>query len=158
MVCSQCGHQVPDNTRFCPTCGNTLMTGAVPPSPPGYYQQPQPQMGVPMPPPMQQPVSDSRYDGSVLDTFLAFLVAGLISTITCGIAFPWALCYLYQFIISHIVIHGKRLQFDGTGAQLFGNWIKWFLLSLFTCGIYIFWVYPKLFDWIAKHTHFVENY
>lgn len=167
MICNQCGRPVPDNIKFCPTCGNTLAAGQVPPPPPqpAYYQQPQSQQQPymqqpPMQQPMmqQQPVSDSRFDGGVAETFVAFLISSLITSVTCGIAFPWALCYLYQFIISHIVIHGRRLRFDGTGGSLFGNWIKWFVLTAITCGIYGFWVYPKMFDWIAKHTHFVDNY
>ncbi|EKA04629.1 hypothetical protein GMD1S_06982 [Streptococcus sp. GMD1S] len=32
----------------------------------------------------------------------------------------------------------QRLYFDGTGAQLFGNWIKGFLLTIITFGIYGF--------------------
>ncbi|MDE5860820.1 MAG: DUF898 domain-containing protein, partial [Ruminococcus sp.] len=76
------------------------------------------------------------------------------ATITFGIATPWALCIMWNFIVSHVIVDGKRLYFDGNGAQLFGNWIKWFILTIITFGIYGFWVAPKLFDWVAKHTHF----
>lgn len=100
--------------------------------------------------------SQSAYDGGVLETFVASLVASLIITFTCGIATPWAICYMIGFILNHVVIDGKRLVFDGTGAQLFGNWIKWFVLIIITCGIYSFWVAPKLYNWVAKHTHFVR--
>lgn len=96
----------------------------------------------------------SKYDGGVLETAVNSIIASLIISFTCGIATPWAICFMYKFIISHIIIDGKRLSFDGTGAQLFGNWIKWFLLMLVTCGIYGFWVAPRLYDWVAKHTHF----
>lgn len=98
----------------------------------------------------------SRYDGTVLDTFINSLVASLMISFTCGIAAPWAICYMYKFILSHMVIDGKRLSFDGTGGQLFGNWIKWILLTYITCGIYGFWVAPRIYDWMAKHTHFHE--
>lgn len=98
--------------------------------------------------------SPSRFDGGVLETFINTLIASLIIGITCGIATPWAICYMYNFIISHVVIDGRRLTFDGTGGQLFGNWIKWFLLTIVTCGIYSFWVAPRLYNWVAKHTHF----
>lgn len=96
----------------------------------------------------------SRFDGGVLETFVNSLVASIIIGITCGIATPWAICFIYKFIISHVIIDGRRLTFDGNGAQLFGNWIKWFLLMIVTCGIYSFWVAPRLYDWVAKHTHF----
>ena len=103
----------------------------------------------------QQPInSGSRFDGSVLDTLLVTLGTGFLTSITFGIALPWALCIMWNFIVSHVIIDGKRLYFDGNGAQLFGNWIKWLILTVITFGIYAFWVAPKLYNWVAKHTHF----
>ena len=96
---------------------------------------------------------ESKWDGGVLDTIVNIIVASLIISFTCGIATPWAICYMMKFVISHTVIDGKRLTFDGNGGQLFGNWIKWFILTLITCGIYSFWVIPKMYSWIAKHIH-----
>lgn len=103
---------------------------------------------------VQQAVSS--FDGTVLECFCACLVSGIIITFTFGIATPWAICYMYKFILSHVIIDGRRLTFDGTGAQLFGNWIKWFLLTIITIGIYSFWVMPKMLNWIAKHTHVMQ--
>ena len=98
-------------------------------------------------------VKESKWDGGVLDTVVNSIVASLIISFTCGIATPWAICYMMKFVIEHTVIDGKRLSFDGNGGQLFGNWIKWFLLTCITCGIYSFWVTPRLYQWIAKHIH-----
>ena len=97
---------------------------------------------------------ESKYDGTVLETFLYTLGAGLIMSFTCYIATPWAICFLWNFIISHVTIDGKRLSFDGNGGQLFGNWIKWLGLTIITFGIYGFWVMPRMYHWVAKHTHF----
>ena len=47
------------------------------------------------------------------------------------------------------------MKFDGTGAQLFGSYIKWFLLSIVTFGIYTLWLPIKMQQWITKHTHMV---
>ena len=102
------------------------------------------------------PTKTSTWDGSVFDTFVNSIVTSLIISFTCGIATPWAICYMMKFIVSHAVIDGKRMHFDGTGAQLFGNWIKWFLLTIITCGIYSFWVAPRLYRWVASHIH-AEN-
>ena len=99
--------------------------------------------------------STSSWDGGVLETLVASIVSSLIVAITCGIATPWAICYMVGFVISHVTIDGRRLTFDGTGAQLFGNWIKWFILCVITCGIYSLWVIPKVYNWVAKHTHFI---
>lgn len=99
------------------------------------------------------PVAASTWDGGVFDTVINSIVASLIISFTCGIATPWAICYMMKFIIGHAVIDGKRLSFDGNGAQLFGNWIKWLVLTVITCGIYSFWVAPRLYKWVASHIH-----
>ena len=101
-------------------------------------------------------LAQSTWDGGVLETIINSIVASLIISITCGIATPWAICYMMKFIIEHAVINGKRLSFDGNGAQLFGNWIKWFLLTIVTCGIYSFWVVPQVYKWVASHIHFKD--
>lgn len=97
--------------------------------------------------------SGSTWDGGVFETIVNSFVAALICAITCGIGTPWAICYMMKFVIGHTVIDGRRLRFDGTGGQLFGNWIKWFLLIIITCGIYSFWVIPRLYKWTASHIH-----
>ncbi len=102
------------------------------------------------------PFSNSTWDGSVVDTIINSIVASLIMSCTCSIATPWAICYMMKFIISHTVIDGRRLKFDGDGGALFGQWIKWLLLTVITCGIYSFWVTPRLYKWVASHIHF-EN-
>lgn len=102
------------------------------------------------------PLAQSTWDGGVLETIINSIVASLIISVTCGIATPWAICYMMKFVIEHAVINGKRLSFDGNGAQLFGNWIKWFLLTIVTCGIYSFWVVPQVYKWVASHIHFKD--
>lgn len=97
--------------------------------------------------------SGSTWDGSVFDTVVNSIAASLICVLTCGIGAPWAICYIMKFVIGHAVIDGKRMRFDGTGGQLFGNWLKWLLLTFITCGIYSFWVTPRLYKWVASHIH-----
>lgn len=125
--------------NFCPKCG-----APVDPSAPAC-----PVCGASV-------AKSSTWDGGVFETVVNSIIASLIISFTCGIATPWAICYLYKFVIDHVIIDGKRLTFDGTGGQLFGNWIKWFLLTIITCGIYSFWVTPRLYRWIASHTHTSE--
>lgn len=191
MICTRCGNQCPDNTRFCTRCGNDLTIGAGQSSPASYdwndqqgagaYDQPMTQpspasydQGYAQPSPYDQgyaqqtayaqpspefgwsQLRESKYDATVFETFIAFLVTTLIAGVTLGIATPWATCYLYNFVLSHVIIDGKRLTFDGKGEQLFGNWIKWFVFIVITGGIYGIWVYPRMFEWMAKHTHFAE--
>lgn len=79
----------------------------------------------------------------------------IIVTLTFGIAAPWAVCMKESWYVKHTVIDGKRLTFDGTGSQLFGNYIKWFLLGIVTLGIYFLWMPIKMKQWVTKHTHMV---
>lgn len=120
---------------FCKNCGSQLAEGS------GFCSN------------CGTSVKVSTWDGGVFDTIVNSIVASLIISITCGIATPWAICYMMKFIIGHAIIDGKRMKFDGTGGQLFGNWIKWLLLMVVTCGIYSFWVAPRLYKWVASHIH-----
>ena len=105
---------------------------------------------------MTPEVKTSNWDGGVLETIVNSIVASIICTITLGLGTPWAICYMMKFVVGHAVVDGKRMAFDGTGAQLFGNWIKWFLLTLITCGIYGFWVIPRMYQWVVSHIHAAE--
>lgn len=98
----------------------------------------------------------SYFDGGLLQLIGWQLLGGLVTMLTLGICFPWAICMIYRWEAKHTVINGHRLQFTGTGMQLFGNWIKWLLLSIITLGIYGFWVNIKLMQWKARHTEFAD--
>ncbi|BBM36247.1 DUF898 family protein [Pseudoleptotrichia goodfellowii] len=100
--------------------------------------------------------NESYFDGELL-TFIGVIILGaIITSITFGICYPWALCLVYGWKINHTVIEGRRLKFNGTAIGLFGNWIKWFLLTVITLGIYGLWLHIKLEQWKVKNTSF-EN-
>ncbi len=141
-ICSNCGKNVANDSSFCENCGTRVYHQPAAPVTPVYNGYAGGGAGM-----------VSSWDGGVLETIAASIVCSLITTITCGIGAPWGVCYLYKFIISHTIIDGRRLRFDGTGGDLFGNWLVWFLLTVITCGIYGLWVTPKLYNWIASHTH-----
>lgn len=87
---------------------------------------------------------ESYFDGGLLQ-WLGWRILGvLITFFTLGICFPWAYTMIYSWEARHTVINGRRLTFDGTAIQLFGNWIKWEILTLITFGIYGFWLLIKL--------------
>lgn len=96
---------------------------------------------------------ESKFDGGLLGMIGISILQGLLIFLTFGLAAPWAICMKERWIAKHTVIDGHRLVFDGTGGQLFGNYIKWFLLTLITLGIYGFWLSIKMKQWIVKHTH-----
>ena len=68
--------------------------------------------------------NESYFDGGLLQLIGWKILGFLITSLTLGICFPWASCMVYGWEAKHTVINGKRLQFDGTAIQLFGNWIK----------------------------------
>lgn len=96
---------------------------------------------------------ESKFTGGLLGLIGINILQSLLCVITLGIGVPWAICIKERWIAKHTIIDGHQLVFDGTGAQLFGNYIKWLLLSIITLGIYLFWLDIKMKQWIVKHTH-----
>lgn len=65
-------------------------------------------------------VPKSYFDGSTLGYIGWKILTSLITCITFGIAYPWAMCMMQRRETNHTVINGRRLKFTGHGAQLFG--------------------------------------
>lgn len=101
-------------------------------------------------------MNESYFDGGLLQLIGWRILGAIVTTLTLGICYPWAVCMEYNWEIKHTIIEGKRLKFDGTAIQLFGNWIKWLLLCIITFGIYSFWVSIAIKKWKVKHTHFLN--
>ena len=99
---------------------------------------------------------ESKFTGGLLELIAVNILQWLITFLTFGLGAPWAICFKESWIASNTVIDGRRLVFDGTGGQLFGNYIKWFLLTLVTFGIYGFWLGIKMKQWVVMHTHFSD--
>lgn len=97
------------------------------------------------------------FDGGAGTYLGTAILATLITILTIGIAYPYALILVQRWKAKHTYIKGFQLKFTGTGIGLFGQWIKWFLLTIITFGIYGFWVYPRLQRWIVEHTDFSEK-
>lgn len=100
-------------------------------------------------------MKESQFTGGLLGLIGINLLQVIMITITLGLGTPWAICMKERWIAKHTIIDGRQLMFDGTGSQLFGNYIKWFLLTIVTLGIYGFWLDIKMKQWITKHTHHV---
>ena len=96
---------------------------------------------------------ESKFDGGLLGLIGVNLLTCLVSLITLTIAVPRMVCYKERWISRHTVIDGRRLTFDGSGIQLFGNYIKWLLLTIITIGIYSLWLGIKMKKWVVMHTH-----
>jgi uncharacterized membrane protein YjgN (DUF898 family) len=96
----------------------------------------------------------SYFDGGIL-SYIGWSILGfLVTVLTLGICFPWALCMVYSWETNHTVIGGRRLKFTGKAVSLFGHWLLWILLTIITLGIYSFWLRIALKKWITKNTVF----
>ena len=98
-------------------------------------------------------MKESQFTGGLLGLIGINLLQVLMIGLSLGLGTPWAICMKERWMARHTIIDGKQLTFDGTGSQLFGNYIKWFLLTILTLGIYGFWLDIKMKQWITKHTH-----
>ena len=98
---------------------------------------------------------ESKFTGGLLGMIGIGILQWLIIFLTLGLGAPWAICLKESWYVKHTVIDGHKLTFDGTGAQLFGNYIKWMLLTIITFGIYSFWLSIKMKQWVTKHTHMI---
>ncbi len=108
--------------------------------------------------PTPAPVGDGSYfDGGTLGLIGNRLLAGLLTTITLGIAFPWAMCMLERWKAKHTVINGRRLKFTGSGMGLLGKYLLGMLLTLITFGIYGIWFGLSLEKWRVKHLKYEDD-
>ena len=102
-------------------------------------------------------MNESKFTGGLLGLIGISILQILLTVITLGLAYPWAVCMKERWIAKHTIIDGKQLVFDGTGVQLIGKYLLWWFLTLITFGIYSFWLNIKMKQWVVKHTHMVEK-
>lgn len=106
---------------------------------------------------MKHPTAGSYFDGKAIQLIGWSLLATLVTVITLGLCYPWALCMLMRWETRHTVINGRRLHFTGKGGQLFGKYLLWGLLTIITLGIYSFWFSLGMKRWTIKHTVFEDD-
>ena len=94
------------------------------------------------------------FDGGAGTYIGTGLLGFIITVVTAGICYPFALVLRERWRAKHSLIDGQRLVFTGTAWGLFGLWLKWWILSLITFGIYALWVGPQLAAWKWEHTEF----
>ena len=99
-------------------------------------------------------MAKSEFKGGVFDYMGRQIIGALLTLVTLGLMLPWAIVLIKKWEINNTYIEGRRLTFDGTATQLFGNYIKWWFFTLITLGIYGFWVHIRMRQWVVKHTHF----
>lgn len=106
---------------------------------------------------MADAVYNSCFDGNTFQRIGWQVLAFLLTGITLGIAYPWAMCMVERWEIKHTVINGRRLKFTGHGHQLFGRYILWAFLTVITLGIYSVWFGLGMKKWVVKHTVYADD-
>ena len=96
----------------------------------------------------------SFFDGNSFEYFGYGLLSGLLISVTCSIATPWAVCMIQKWMTKHEVINGHRLAFDGSGMGFLGEYLIILLLSVITCGIYSPWGVVRMNKYVIRHTYF----
>ena len=95
----------------------------------------------------------SKFNGGLLGYIGIGLLMFVIIVFSLGLATPWAICIGARWYAKHTTIDGRQVIFDGTGWQLFGNFVKWFFLSVITLFIFSLWIPIKMTKWAVKHIH-----
>lgn len=95
----------------------------------------------------------SYFDGGLLQLIGWKILGNILTVMSFGIAYPWAVCFIKKWEAKHTVINSRRLIFTGTGGGLFVKYIIWWLLSIVTLGIYLFFLPIKMEKRIASHTY-----
>lgn len=98
----------------------------------------------------------SYFDGNSFEYLGYSILGGLLTTITCGIFFPWYMCILQTWESSHSVVNSHRMKFEGKGLAFLGQYLLILLLTVITCGIYLPWGICKMNRYITKNIYF-EN-
>lgn len=172
-VCPACGAENPPDALFCGMCGTRLAGAAAPaapvvtpaapvatpapvvtPAPVAPAVTPAPAAPAPGMPPETATSYPSEFKGGALaNLFLSFFVV-LFSLATLGLLYPVLMCAYMRWETNRVYMNGRKLEFDGHAAQLYGKFLLWLFLSLITFGIYLFLRMPlNLQRWKISHTH-----
>jgi hypothetical protein len=161
-VCPKCHSRYPEEYNRCPHDGTILemekkaeQATSTPLSPanPTPNGVAAPSIPVPVPTPVVAPIpgGKSTFDGKLIQLIGWTILGALVTAVTFGIMFPFALCWKKGWRYKHMVVNGNRLHFDGNGGQLIGKWILWMLLSVVTFSIYAWFVPMKIIKWELSH-------
>lgn len=99
----------------------------------------------------------SYFDGGFLQWFGWSILGCLVTIITLGFCYPWAVQMIYSWEQRHKVYCKHRCTFDGRAAGLFGTWTVCIVLTIITLGIYSLWISLRVQRWKVSHTHLLSG-
>lgn len=95
---------------------------------------------------------NTYFDGNSFEFIGYQILTSILTSVTCGIAFPFAAVMLEKWNAKSTVLKGHRLRFTGTAGSFFGTFLIIWALTLITCGIYGSWGQVRWMNWILKNT------
>jgi uncharacterized membrane protein YjgN (DUF898 family) len=103
-----------------------------------------------------------EFTGRGGELFVTLLVGYLLTLITVGIYMPWFMVKMIKFFTNNATATAQdgtryRLNFEGTGGELFVTILVGYLLTMITIGIYGPWFICKLRKTIYQRTAILEN-
>ncbi|MBC8069765.1 MAG: DUF898 family protein [Deltaproteobacteria bacterium] len=103
-----------------------------------------------------------EFTGKGGELFVTYLVGYLLCLVTAGIYGAWFMCKLIKFFDNNTVATAQdgtryRLNFEGTGGELFVTFLVGMLLTMVTLYIYLPWFICKLRKVIYTRTTILEN-
>lgn len=103
-----------------------------------------------------------EFTGKGGELFVTLLVGGLLTIITAYIYMPWFICKMIKFFTNNTTATAQdgtryRLNFEGTGGELFVTFLVGGLLTMVTLYIYLPWFICKLRKVLYQRTAILEN-
>ena len=103
-----------------------------------------------------------EFTGKGGELFVTLLVGNLLTAITFGIYMSWYVVKLIKFFNNNTTATAQdgtryRLNFEGTGGELFVTFLVGGLLTSITFGIYFSWFICKLRKVMYQRTSILEN-
>lgn len=101
-----------------------------------------------------------NFQGSGGELLVTCLVGGLLCLITAYIYLPWFMCKLARYVANNTTLgptrRGElRVEFTGTGGELFVSYLVGMLLTVLTFGIYLPWFMCKMIRFFTDNTQAV---
>jgi uncharacterized membrane protein YjgN (DUF898 family) len=94
------------------------------------------------------------FDGDVTGYLGTRVLALLLTVVTLGFGFPYAVVLVQRWNARHLTLGGSRLVFTGRAGDLLRQWVVWWPCVLLTMGFYAFAVFPRVMRWVWDNTDY----
>ena len=98
-----------------------------------------------------------RYSGQGVDILGLVLIGSILNFITFGLYFPWMINSIIKYVCrhAHVADHvgseSVRVEFTGSGSDLFGRFVLWMILTVVTFGLYAPWAVNGIYAYVVEH-------